>query len=404
MTANENKVKKLNCSVLYVEDDDFVRNALGRTIALLVENVYMASDGAKGLAMFKSLKPDIVISDISMPLMDGVEMCMQIRELDKKVPIIITTAHSDTEYFVGAIEAQVTHFMLKPVDIKLLGEILNDSYRHINMAKEFDKQKKLLDEYKKAVDVSNIVSKADKNGVITYINDEFCRISGYTKEELIGQNHNIVRHPNVPKDVFRELWSTILSKKPWSGIVENRAKDGSSYWVDATIIPILDENDEVVEFIGVRKDITKMIQQEKEIEKLHSNQLKHSVDMASKINAKACIKTLPYPAMIVDRDAKIIEVNETTISLFDPVESGNKLQMLRSGGCSVSDIFELFERSQGGESENEVGWVDLMTWYGLSEDAFFIRIKGGDKKDEFKLVVQVVECDDNDKEFVLFFK
>ncbi|HXK56072.1 MAG TPA: PAS domain-containing protein, partial [Gammaproteobacteria bacterium] len=71
-----------------------------------------------------------------------------------------------------------------------------------------------------------IVSKTDLKGIITYVNDEFIRISGYSEAELIGRNHNIVRHPDVPAAAFRDLWDTIKAGKPWSGLVKNRAKSG----------------------------------------------------------------------------------------------------------------------------------------------------------------------------------
>ncbi|HIP54925.1 MAG TPA: PAS domain S-box protein, partial [Sulfurimonas autotrophica] len=125
---------------------------------------------------------------------------------------------------------------------------------------------KLLNEYKDAVDRSSIVSKTDKHGRITYANDKFCAISGYTKKELLGKPHNIVRHEDMPKAAFKEMWETILAKKPWTGIVKNKKKDGSFYTVEATISPILNEKGEIEEFIAIRNDITEIIELHKEIE------------------------------------------------------------------------------------------------------------------------------------------
>lgn len=125
---------------------------------------------------------------------------------------------------------------------------------------------KLLNEYKNAVDRSSIVSKTDKHGRITYVNDKFCAISGYTRKELLGKPHSIVRHKDMPKSVFKEMWETILAKQAWSGIVQNRKKDGSPYTVEVTINPILNEKGEIEEFIAIRNDITEIIQLHKEIE------------------------------------------------------------------------------------------------------------------------------------------
>jgi len=84
-----------------------------------------------------------------------------------------------------------------------------------------------------------IISSTNLNGVLTYANRKFCEISGYTKEELIGLNHNIVRHPDMPKSIFQELWDTIQDGKEWSGIIKNLRKDGRYYWVYSHISPII---------------------------------------------------------------------------------------------------------------------------------------------------------------------
>jgi len=100
-----------------------------------------------------------------------------------------------------------------------------------------------------------IVSRTDLNGVITYANDTFATISGYEKNELIGQNHNIVRHPDMPKSVFDNLWKIIKEEKQWSGNVKNIRKDGGYYWVHATISGVY-KNGELVEYKSIRVPIS----------------------------------------------------------------------------------------------------------------------------------------------------
>ncbi|WP_300364398.1 ATP-binding protein [Hydrogenimonas sp.] len=125
----------------------------------------------------------------------------------------------------------------------------------------------MFKQYKEAIESSNIVSKTDIDGFITFVNDEFCKISGYSRDELIGQNHNIVRHPDVPKSTFKKLWDTILAKKTFKSTVKNRAKDGSTFYVNTTIIPILDEKGEIEEFIAIRYDVTKEVELKMALEK-----------------------------------------------------------------------------------------------------------------------------------------
>lgn len=113
-----------------------------------------------------------------------------------------------------------------------------------------------------ALNNAAIVSEVDLQGYITYANDEFCRISKYARQELIGKKQNIVRHPDMPAEVFTELWTTITKGRVWKGEVKNRAKDGSYYWVDATITPVLGDNGKPLKYIGVRYDITAKKDQE----------------------------------------------------------------------------------------------------------------------------------------------
>ena len=87
-----------------------------------------------------------------------------------------------------------------------------------------------------------ILSSTNLSGTITYANRKFCEIAGYAKDELIGYNHNIVRHPKMPKAIFKELWDTITSGKDWTGIVKNLRKDGKYYWVYSHISPILSDD------------------------------------------------------------------------------------------------------------------------------------------------------------------
>lgn len=110
--------------------------------------------------------------------------------------------------------------------------------------------------YQKAIESTNIVSKTDINGIITFVNNEFCKITGYSKQELIGQTHNIIRHENMQDATFKKLWSTILRKRVYKAIMQNKAKNGNTFYVNTTIIPLLDENKNIKEFIAIRHDIT----------------------------------------------------------------------------------------------------------------------------------------------------
>lgn len=101
-----------------------------------------------------------------------------------------------------------------------------------------------------------LFSETDRHGRILFANEAFCEVSKYSRDELIGKPHSIIRHPDMPKRLFEILWSTLVDARTFRGIIKNRAKDGTHYWVQCTIMPILNNHDEILKYVGVRHLIT----------------------------------------------------------------------------------------------------------------------------------------------------
>jgi methyl-accepting chemotaxis protein len=128
------------------------------------------------------------------------------------------------------------------------------------------------------INVACVVSESDLKGNIIYVNDLLCEVSGYSREECIGQPHSMFRHPDMPKETFKELWATIGKGKIFRGVIKNRCKDGSPYWVDAIIAPVMGPNGKPIKYIGVRYVITEQVLKEEEL-RLAAEEQKEVIDV-----------------------------------------------------------------------------------------------------------------------------
>ena len=329
-------------TLLYVEDDNSTREELEFFLQNKVNKLFVAKNGQEGLDTFEKNRPDLIITDIQMPIMNGIQMIKKIKEIDPNVPIVIITAFNDTDYLFEAIKLKVTNYLTKPLNLFSLSETLATIAKNINLEKENKEIYNTLKQYKDIVDERSIISKATKDGIITYVNEPFEKISGYKKEEILGKSHNIVSHPNMDKTIFIDMWKKIkIEKKSWQGRVKNLSKNGNEYFVDLIIKPILDLDGNIQEFISLANDITDL--------ELSKNYFEN-MTQKSELNLNETIRVVnAYKEAIdesniilrVDLDKNIIYANEAfyNISLYSKNELLNKPYSMFGDYKQIDEMF-----------------------------------------------------------------
>ena len=251
--------KHLN--LLYVEDSNTIRKMFYIMLEPLFKTVYLAENGKDGLDVFNNNSIDIVITDIEMPILDGLRMSRSIRQIDPDIPIVLTTGHLENSIFLKSIEMGIDAYLPKPVDHMLLKHTLFRLCKTIIA----NKNQKEESRYFEILTEASIVSKSDINGIITYVNDNLCDISGYSRDELMGHSHNIFRHPSTEDSKYKDMWSTILAGKVWQGRMENVKKNGESFLSETIIIPLINNKGYIQEFISLRQDITEYVMLQRQL-------------------------------------------------------------------------------------------------------------------------------------------
>lgn len=190
-----------------------------------------------------------------------------------------------------------------------------------------------VSDLRSALDEHAIVAITDPRGRITFVNDKFCAISQYSREELLGKDHRIINSGFHPVEFIRDLWTTIEQGRVWHGEIKNRAKDGSHYWVDTTIVPFLDEQRKPRQYVAIRADITERKNAE---EALHE-----SMDFA-----QTTIDALSAHICVLDRDGTILATNQA----WRRFAEGNLPLVLRPRQDGPVNYLEICDRAEGGNA------------------------------------------------------
>ncbi|MDD5716444.1 MAG: response regulator [Sulfuricurvum sp.] len=241
---------------MLIEDEPELLTTLENILKRYVREVYPFSDALEALEAFHALTPDVIISDIKMPNMSGLEMLQHLRDKNMDIPVIFASAFTDPHYFQDAIRLHAEYFLVKPIEVDELLQNLSKIEKRLLMQKEAVQTRLLLEEYKMIVDESTLVAKTDPQGNIIYVNERFTQISGYDRDELIGKRFSLIGHPETPDSLYEALWKTITRQQIWKGVIQNKDKGGNPFYLSMTIAPIVDESGNIIEYISINQDIT----------------------------------------------------------------------------------------------------------------------------------------------------
>lgn len=250
--------------VLLIDDDEILLEFYSTVLRNAGMEVSSLSNPLEGLKRLKEFMPDVVVLDVYMPECSGPELAQVIRQDDTwaMMPIMFLSTESNLTLQLESMNLGGDDFLVKPVESNhLVGAVTARAKRarwthrlnsDLNLA--LRESRFLLT----AMDEHAIVSESDIAGRITEVNDKLCRVSGYKRDELIGQKHSILKSGIHTDEFYEDLWKTISSGKVWNGTICNRKKNGDEYWVESTIVPFLNEKGKPYKYISARTDITEM--------------------------------------------------------------------------------------------------------------------------------------------------
>lgn len=320
--------------VLYVDDDRALLKMYSSILQTKGIDVLTLSDPLKLLDVIDDFDPDLLILDFYMPNIEGPELAAIVRDRGKQPELAILFLSSETrlDLQTQGLALGGDDFMLKPVLPEHLISMVMSRIERVKKSKLLRQnlETTLYEREREHLTVNShaIVSMTNNKGIITYVNNLFCKISGYDTNELIGQSHRIIKSEQHPESFYRKLWQTISKGNIWRGEICNKNKNGEEYWVESTIVPFLDQSGYPYQYVSIRTDITRI----KNIE----HQLSHTLNLFEKASEAAHIVTWE------------IDINTMELSLSN--EINDIFEIEANSLCDLARLKQFFVQQEGGET------------------------------------------------------
>ncbi|WP_026842644.1 sensor histidine kinase [Citrifermentans bremense] len=254
-------------TLLYVEDEQVTRE----TVLSLLQRRFpklallSAANGAEGMALFREQAPDLVVTDIKMPSMSGIDMAREMMEQKPSLPVIVTSAHSDMNYLIESIELGISRYVLKPIDSSKLFAAVESALATLTQERELLAHQAFVRRLSRALEqsASSIVI-ANPQGVIDYVNPRFTTLTGYEAGEVLGKNLKSLKGKT-------ELWDRVAAGEEWHGEFEGVKKNGEVFYESTSLSPVYDETGALSDLVAVQEEITERVLSERRIEALNRN-------------------------------------------------------------------------------------------------------------------------------------
>lgn len=307
--------------ILIVDDQTVLLDAYKRVLEGVGMEVRGEPDPMNTVQVTIAYDPDVVLLDMSLPLVSGVDIAATLREQHKRphMPILFLSNEDNEQYRLQALNLGADDFLIKPVSPDhLVAAVTARAQRSRHSRHQRARLQQTLYQLERehtAVDEHAIVSIADRRGNITYVNDRFCEISGYSRDELMGKNHRIIRSNHHSPDFYQDLWRSISAGRVWAGDICNQRKDGTHYWVASTITPFLDENHIPYQYVSIRTDITAVKENE---EMLRSEGELHEAinHIASRLLVMDAADLSPAITELLEKTQAVLGTEAAFLTLF----------------------------------------------------------------------------------------
>jgi CheY-like chemotaxis protein len=332
-------IKTLN--ILYVEDELNAREISTKVLKRFFNSVDAKENGLEGYLAFKEKyfnneKYDLIISDINMPKLDGMEMLEKIRGIDKQVPVIFVTARHESDILLKAIELQISSFIIKPLSIDAITEVINKACEKLFLKNIVIEKNTQLELYLKTIEQIAFIIKMDLDFNITYINDLFCNSINCEVEKIIGQNFDFLKSKISTNNIFKNLKESLLNGKIWEDTIKIEKNEKESIYLKAKIIQIYDDlNKNTQEYIFIAYTITDQENEKKELNKKMFQNIAHLKKESYNSlleNKKLEDKTESLKNHILKLDEQLINVNKSKINLLTQLEAYEINSLNQSSG------------------------------------------------------------------------